>query len=117
VIEPDFPAFAECWNDGRFFLAHEVLEGLWVRTHDRGQQGLIQLVVALHHITKGNLKGARTMIDRALPRLTDPAAEPSPIDLKAAADYALRLRDAIDAGDAQAAVDARPRWIIEEGSI
>lgn len=109
-MEPEFPAFAECWNDGRFFLAHEVLEGLWIRTRDRGQQGLIQLVVALHHVQRGNLKGARTMIERALPRLADPAAADSPIDLTEAAAYAVRVRDAIDAGTAQAAVDDRPRW-------
>jgi len=109
VIEPEFPAFAQCWNDGNFFLAHEVLEGLWIRTRDRGQQGLIQLAVALYHVERGNERGARRMIERALPRLRDPQAVAGPIDLDALALYAEQVRDALDAGTATEAVAARPR--------
>jgi predicted metal-dependent hydrolase len=110
VQEREFEAFVRCWNEGRFFEAHEALESLWMRTRDRGQQGLIQLAVALHHVRRGNPRGARTMIGRALPRLLDPSAARSPVDLAAAAEYATRLGDAIDAGDADKAADARPRW-------
>jgi hypothetical protein len=110
VAEREFESFAELWNDGRFFEAHEALEALWMRTRDRGQQGLIQLAAALHHVRRGNARGARTMIGRALPRLLDPIAGPSPIDLAQAAAYATRLGEAIDNGDADAEADARPRF-------
>lgn len=109
MTEPEYAAFADCWNAGRYFEAHEVLEGLWMRTRDRGQQGMIQLVVAFHHVSKGNLKGARTMIDRAVPRLRDPAAGPSPFDLAAMAAFAQRLRASIDAGNAAETIAQRPR--------
>jgi len=108
VIEPEYREFARCWNDGDFFMAHEVLEGLWTRTRDRGQQGLIQIAVALHHISRGNLRGAKTMIDRALPRLRS-AATTEPIDLSMMARYAVDLREAIDRDRAQAALESRPR--------
>ena len=104
-----FETFKTLWNEGKFFEAHEALEALWVKTRDRGQQGLIQLVVALHHVRRGNLRGALTMIERALPRLTDATAAQSPIDLRAAADYAHRLRAAVDAGEGLACVEARPK--------
>jgi predicted metal-dependent hydrolase len=108
VTEPEYAAFADCWNAGRFFEAHEVLEGLWMRTRDRGQQGLIQIAAALYHVQRGNLKGARTMIGRALPRLRDLSAGPGPVDLETIAAFSEQLREALDAGNAAEMIDARP---------
>ena len=107
--EPEFAAFSRCWNEGRFFEAHEVLEGLWMRTRDRGQQGLIQLAAALYHAQRGNVKGARTMIDRALPRLRDARAVSGPIDLDAMRAFAERFRDALDSTTADSLLESRPR--------
>lgn len=107
--EPEIPAFARSWNEGDFFLAHEVLEGLWIRRRDDGLRGLIQLAVALHHIRKGNLRGARTMIGRARTRLANPANAPGVIDLAMMDAYAARVGAALDAGEASAVIDARPR--------
>lgn len=112
MIEPEYAAFAECWNSERFFEAHEVLEGLWVRSRDPGQQGLIQLAAALYHVQRGNMKGARTMIDRAIPRLRHFGAAPGPFDLATMVAYAQRLRAAIEADDVQPAVSARPALTI-----
>jgi uncharacterized protein len=106
MIDPEYEAFIRCWNDAQFFEAHEVLEGLWIRTRDEGQRGLIQLAAALHHVQRGNLKGAVTMIGRALPRLRG-KGEPGPIDRSALADYAERLRTALTTGTADPA--ERPR--------
>jgi predicted metal-dependent hydrolase len=107
--EPEIPAFAQCWNAGDFFMAHEVLEGLWIRRRDDGLRGLIQLAVALHHIERGNLKGARTMIERARGRLANPANARSAIDLKMMDAYARLVGEALASGDARGAVAARPR--------
>ena len=107
--EPEIPAFAERWDAGDFFMAHEVLEGLWIRRRDDGLRGLIQLAVALHHIGRGNLRGARTMIERARKRLANPANAPSAIDLKMMDAYAARVGMALQGGDPLAAVTDRPR--------
>jgi predicted metal-dependent hydrolase len=109
VTEPEYVAFVECWNDGRFFEAHEVLEGLWVRTHDRRQQGLIQMAAALYHLQRGNLKGARTMIDRALPRLRDARAAASPVDAGSVCTYAEWLRSALENIEGRDLIASRPR--------
>lgn len=65
----------DLFNRARFFDAHEVLEDVWralprtsaVKKH---LQGLVQLAVAFHHESGGNLRGARSVLDRALRNLT-----------------------------------------------
>jgi hypothetical protein len=107
--EPEIAVFAQCWNEGKFFEAHEVLEGVWVRRRDKGLQGLIQVAVALYHIQRGNVRGARTMIDRATPRLLDKNNAPCSIDQHAVADYAVRLKGALDSENLADVVASRPR--------
>lgn len=56
------------FNQGSFFDAHEVLEDVW-RAAPEGErkflQGLIQVAVALHHHSKGNTAGAKSVLARA----------------------------------------------------
>jgi len=107
--EPEYDAFVACWNEARFFEAHEVLEGLWIRTRDEYQRGLIQLAAALYHIQRQNLKGARTMCDRALPRLKKKSGFPSPLLVPQLIDYAERLRRDLSETNGMELIDARPR--------
>ena len=55
------------FNAGEFFAAHEVLEDVW-RAAPREEraflQGLIQIAVALHHHSRGNLAGAASLLAR-----------------------------------------------------
>jgi predicted metal-dependent hydrolase len=56
------------FNQGRYFDAHEVLEEVWrpCRGEERRfLQGLVQVAVALHHHSTGNLRGARSVLQRA----------------------------------------------------
>ena len=108
MSEPEFDAFAECWNAGRFFEAHEVLEGLWVRTRDECQRGLIQLAAALYHVQRANLRGARTMLDRALPRLRTVSKQPMPVDVRLMIAYAERLRKALTPDNGSELIAERP---------
>ena len=62
------------FNSGRFFEAHEALEDLWrdlpaSSPAKKHLQGLVQLAVAFHHESCGNLPGARSVLDRALSNL------------------------------------------------
>ena len=109
--EPEIEAFARCWNSGDYFMAHEVLEGLWTRRRDDGLQGLIQLAVSLHNIHRGNLRGAAIMIERARRRLANPKNALYGIDLKMMDDYAARVGrvlDNSDAGESRSAIEMRP---------
>jgi len=109
VNGPELDAYIECWNDARFFEAHEVLEGLWMRTRDEYQRGLIQLAAALYHIQRANLKGARTMCDRALPRLRMKSADPSPVEAEAMIAFAERVRKELSDSNGTQLIASRPR--------
>ena len=109
MSEPEVDAFIECWNDGLFFEAHEVLEGLWMRTRDEFQRGLIQLAAALYHIQRDNIKGARTIFDRALPRLNQQPKHPTPIEAKALIDFASRVRKELSDSNGADLIDSRQR--------
>jgi len=56
------------FNDGKFFECHEVWEGIWIRAEGERRQflhAMIQAAAALHHLQRGNLKGARGVGRRA----------------------------------------------------
>ncbi len=58
----------QLFNDASFFEAHEVLEDVWRVASEperRFLQALIQLAVAFHHRSQGNLVGARSLLARA----------------------------------------------------
>jgi uncharacterized protein len=59
-------------NQGAYFEAHEALEDVW-RIAPPGEkkflQGLIQVAVALHHHSQGNLAGAKSLLVRGIGNL------------------------------------------------
>ncbi|GAA5045394.1 hypothetical protein GCM10023318_09670 [Nocardia callitridis] len=60
-------------DDGLAFNAHEVLEAAWKNGPFAERmlwQGLAQLAVGVTHIQRGNRRGARTLLTRAVFRLT-----------------------------------------------
>jgi uncharacterized protein len=55
-------------NSGNYFEAHEVLEDVWREApvdEKKFWQGLVQVAVALHHHSTGNLVGAKSVMARA----------------------------------------------------
>jgi predicted metal-dependent hydrolase len=59
------------FNRGYFFECHDTLEDLWAGVRGPSRdflQGLIQVSVALYHLTGGNRAGAESMLRRALAR-------------------------------------------------
>jgi predicted metal-dependent hydrolase len=58
----------QLFNNASFFEAHEVLEDVWRVASEPERkflQALIQLAVAFHHRSQGNLVGARSLLARA----------------------------------------------------
>lgn len=56
------------FNRAQFFDAHEVLEEVWRPARGRRRrflQALIQVAVGLHHHSRGNRVGARSVLARA----------------------------------------------------
>ena len=60
------------FNGAQFFEAHEALEDVWRGApgpQRKFLQGLIQIAVALHHHSKGNLVGCRSLLQRGIRNL------------------------------------------------
>ncbi len=75
------------FNSGHFFDAHEALEDVWREaprhSHRRRHlQGLVQLAVAFHHQSSGNLVGARSVLERALRNIEDAEESLPEVDWK-----------------------------------
>ena len=88
-------------NTGYFFECHETLEDLWhgVRGEPRDFfQGLIQIAVGFYHVTRGNEAGARSMLDRALRRLSKYPDRYGGIDLGSLRAEASTIRARLDDG-------------------
>lgn len=75
------------FNAGEYFDAHEVWEEVWRAApaeQKRFLQGVIQVAVALHHHSRGNFEGARSLLARAQRNLSEYPDSYEGVDLSAA---------------------------------
>lgn len=89
-------------DDGLAFNAHEVLEAAWKNGPFAERmlwQGLAQFAVGLTHIQRGNSKGARTLLERAVHRLEAFGPPPYGIDSTGLIDHATGLLAILDTGE------------------
>ena len=81
-------SFRACFNSGRFYEAHDVLEVLWlpVRRTPEGEiwKGLIQLAAAFVHVQHGRSGPALSLLRTARARLRQAGAAHPWVDLPAA---------------------------------
>ena len=57
--DPCYTGWFRCFNEGRYYEAHDLLEHLWLRTRDENHlffKGLIQLAGAFVHLQKQHLR-------------------------------------------------------------
>ncbi len=70
----EFERGIAAFNRGEYFEAHEIWESVWIASNGPQReflQGLIQVSVALHHLSRGNSSGARSLIERAEAHFAD----------------------------------------------
>lgn len=76
-LDPTVAAGVALFNSGLYFECHEYFESVWREAPPEEREffhGLIQAAAAFYHFEKGNLHGARQLLDRAMRRL--PGYEP-----------------------------------------
>jgi hypothetical protein len=70
--DPRFLEGIELFNARNFYQAHDPWESLWLERFGEEKdfiQGLILTTVALHHYSRGNLRGARSRYRLAVDKL------------------------------------------------
>ncbi|MDQ3010628.1 MAG: DUF309 domain-containing protein [Acidobacteriota bacterium] len=63
---------AALFNAGKFFECHEAWEEIWLKAEGEEREflhAMIQAAAALHHLQRGNLKGAQSLGTRAIEKL------------------------------------------------
>jgi predicted metal-dependent hydrolase len=102
------------FNSAKFFEAHEVLEDVWRLAPEPERkflQGLIQVAVALHHHSRGNAVGCRSLLERARRNLARYPDDHGGLDLAILLRAVDRWRVALDQGHE---VPALPRLYLHE---
>ena len=103
-MQPDaFHHGIHLFNNCEFFDAHEVLEDVWRAAPEPERkflQGLIQVAVALHHHSQGNLVGCRSVLERARRNLGAYPEQHGGLDLAAIRRSLDAWREALDRGTA-----------------
>ena len=69
---PEFLKGVEEFNQRQFFRCHETLEKLWQEQQPPEKdftQGIIQIAVGYHHLSRNNWLGARKLFRRGLERI------------------------------------------------
>lgn len=72
-FDPQYLSGIKCFNRREYFESHEVWESLWVAEHGQARrflQGMIQAAVSLHHLGRGNRRGANKLRRRSRDYLT-----------------------------------------------
>ena len=90
------------FNKKQFYDAHEYWEEIWNEYNIPDRlfiQGLIQLTVAYFHITNQNLKGAKSMFNKCLPKLSEFVPLHRGLDIKDIVDKVISSLDCIESID------------------
>ena len=89
------------FNAREYFDAHEVWEDVWRAApvaEKKFLQGLIQVAVALHHHHRGNIDGARSLLDRAHRNLSHYPDSYAGVNLAAVRTAIAQCQQALSAG-------------------
>jgi predicted O-methyltransferase YrrM len=75
-MQADIQDYLRLFRRGLYFEAHEALEDRWRATRSPVLQALIQIAAGCHHLTHGNVHGARTLWTKAGNYLDEAAGWP-----------------------------------------
>jgi len=102
----------QLFNEAEFFEAHEVLEDVWRAApvaEKRFLQGLIQIAVAFHHHSTGNLVGTHSLLERGTRNLDGSPDDFGGIDISKLRRVLATWRDAFADGGNEPPPRMEPR--------
>ena len=72
TVEPAFWEAVEQFNQQQFYACHDTLEAIWMEAMEPQRsfyQGILQIAVALYHLSNANLRGAVILLGEGSNRL------------------------------------------------
>lgn len=72
TVPEEFWQGVEQFNQGQFYACHDTLEALWMEAAEPQKtfyQGILQIAVALYHLTNSNWRGAVVLLGEGMNRL------------------------------------------------
>lgn len=72
TVPEEFWQGVEQFNQGQFYACHDTLEALWMEAAEPQKtfyQGILQIAVALYHLTNSNWRGAVVLLGEGTNRL------------------------------------------------
>ena len=82
-LDPRFYSGIQSFNSGNFYEAHDLFEDLWHECDEQKRRwihGIVQISVAMHHHSTGNLNGSLLLLAEGISRMR--RAQISPIGFK-----------------------------------
>jgi uncharacterized protein len=83
-LPPEFWQGVDQFNQGEFYACHDTLEAIWIPAVGPEKplyQGIIQIAVAIYHLSNLNWRGAVILMGEGLNRLRDYPDEYEGLDL------------------------------------
>ncbi|WP_088894334.1 DUF309 domain-containing protein [Leptolyngbya ohadii] len=72
TIPPEFWQGVQEFNQGQFYDCHDTLEAIWMQSGEPEKtfyQGVLQIAVALYHLSNQNSRGAMILLGEGMNRL------------------------------------------------
>ncbi|BAY96969.1 hypothetical protein NIES37_09060 [Tolypothrix tenuis PCC 7101] len=86
TMPQEFWQGVEQFNTGQFYACHDTLEALWIEASEPEKtfyQGILQIAVALYHLSNHNWRGAAILLGEGSNRLRRYPSSYGGIDLEA----------------------------------
>lgn len=93
-VAPEFWHGVDQFNQGEFYACHDTLEAIWMEATDPQKtfyQGVLQLAVALYHLSNQNLRGAVILLGEGVNRLRRYQPTYAGVDVAELVDQSLAL--------------------------
>lgn len=115
---PEFWQGIEEFNRGEFYACHDTLEAIWLESVDPEKtfyQGILQIAVALYHLSNQNWKGCLMLLGEGTNRLRRYRPEYGKIDVESLFSQGLEMLQVLqEAGEERTAEFASQYGLMDE---
>lgn len=115
---PEFWQGVEEFNRGEFYACHDTLEAIWLESVDPEKtfyQGILQIAVAMYHLSNQNWKGCLMLLGEGTNRLRRYRPEYGEIDVESLFSQGLEMLQVLqESGEERTAEFASKYGLIDE---